>query len=243
MTDTLSITRDDKIARISIYRAERGNMLTLDMLDELSSTVADLGRDNALHAISIRTAGPDFCLGRDPESAPEHTPKTGVEMRGALAAPIIGFYEAVRGAEIPVVASVQGRAAGFGCAAAAVCDITIAADDSTFSLPEMKNNLPPTAAISAHMDRTQPKAAAWMVYSTREIDAARAREAGFVSDVVPANQLRDATEVVLETLSGRDRTALVTCKTYLANARLMETDKASDYAANLLALVMSSRAG
>ena len=243
MTDTLKITRDGNVARMSIDRAERGNMLTLGMLDELSSAVAELGRDSALNAISIRTAGPDFCLGRDPESAPEHTPQTGIEMRGALAAPIIGFYQAVRGAEIPVVASVQGRAAGFGCAAAAVCDITIAADDARFSLPEMKNNLPPTAAISAHLDRTMPKVAAWMVYSTGEIDAARAREAGFVSDVVPAGQLDDATETVLATLSGRDRTALATCKTYLANTRLMETDKASDYAANLLALVMSSRAG
>ena len=136
MADTLKITRDGNLARMSIDRAERGNMLTLDMLDELSSAVAELGRDGGLNAISIRTAGPDFCLGRDPESAPEHTPKTGVEMRGALAAPIIGFYQAVRGAEIPVVASVQGRAAGFGCAAAAVCDITIAADDARFSLPK-----------------------------------------------------------------------------------------------------------
>lgn len=42
-------------------------------------------------------------------------------------------------------------------------------------------------------------------------------------------------------LARRSRVALETCKTYLANARLMETDKAADYAGNLLSVVMSSK--
>ena len=245
MTNGAEITHTVRgnIARVLVDRTDRGNMLTLGMLDQLSAIVADLGRDPKINCVSLATAGPDFCLGRDPESAPEHVPHTAVEMRSALAAPIIGFYEAVRGAEVPVVATVQGRAAGFGCAAAAVCDIAIAADNALFSLPEMKNNLPPTAAISAHMDRSMPKSVAWMVYSSTPISAERAREAGFVSEVVPADELQHETDRVLETLSSRARMSLATCKTYLANARLMETDKASDYAANLLSVVMSSRAG
>ena len=162
-------------------------------------------------------------------------------MREALTAPILGFYDAVRGADIPVVATEQGRAAGFGCAAAAVCDITVAADDARFSLPEMKHNLPPTAAISAHIDRTMPKSIAWLVYSTNEIDAHSARAVGFVSHVVPAGELYDRSEEVLQTIVSRDRVALATCKAYLTNARLMETPQASDLAANMLALVMSSK--
>lgn len=241
MDEALKFRTEGAVARVFVDRAERGNMLTLGMLDRLSGWIQEAGRDPAVKAISIATAGPDFCLGRDPESAPEHTPRTAVQMRAALAAPIIGFYEAVRGAEIPVVAAVQGRAAGFGCAAAAVSDIAIAAADSRFSLPEMKHDLPPTAAMSAHIDRSMPKSVGWMVYSTGEIDATAACTAGFVSCVVPAGELASACEAHLDILCGRDRTALVTCKTYLANARLMETGKAADYAANLLALVMSSK--
>lgn len=241
MDDVLRLEQDGAVARITIDRADRGNMLTLEMLDHVSALIIDAGCDPTVKAIYLSSTGGDFCLGRDPESAPEHTPRNGVEMREALTAPILGFYEAVRGADVPVLAAVQGRAAGFGCAAAAVCDVTVAASDARFSLPEMKNDLPPTAAISAHIDRTMPKAVAWLVYSVEEIDAQTARAAGFVSHVVPAADLYPTAEAMLETLSSRDRTALATCKTYLANARLMETPQASDYAANMLALVMASR--
>ena len=241
MDDVLKLAQDGEIARLTIDRADKGNMLTLEMLDYLSALIIDAGCDPDIKAISISSTGDDFCLGRDPDGAPEHAPQNGIEMREALTAPILGFYDAVRGADVPVVATVQGRAAGFGCAAAAVCDVTVAADDARFSLPEMKHDLPPTAAISAHIDRSMPKSVAWMVYSTDEIDAATARAAGFVSHVVTAGQLYDRAEDVLSTLASRDRTALATCKTYLANARLMETPQASDYAANMLALVMSSK--
>ncbi len=239
--DVLRLDLDASIARITIDRSNRGNMLTLDMLDHVSALIIDAGCDPEIKAISISSTGDNFCLGRDPQSAPEHTPKNGVEMREALTAPILGFYEAVRGAEVPVVATVQGRAAGFGCAAAAVCDVTIAADDARFSLPEMKHDLPPTAAISAHIDRSMPKSVAWLVYSTEEVDAQTARAAGFVSHVVPAGNLYSAADEMLATLASRDRTALATCKTYISNARLMETPQASDYAANMLALVMASK--
>ena len=242
MEEVLKLEQDGAVARITIDRPDRGNMLTLEMLDQVSALIIDAGFDPAIKVISITSVGDDFCLGRDPQSAPEHTPKNGVEMRESLTAPILGFYDAVRGAEIPVVATVQGRAAGFGCAAAAVCDVTVAASDALFSLPEMKHDLPPTAAISAHIDRTMPKSIAWLVYSTAEIDAATAKAVGFVSHVVPAGDLYGAAEEVVQTLASRDRTALATCKTYLANARLMETPQASDYAANMLALVMASKA-
>ena len=189
MKDTVIVERDGPIERVTLNRPDRGNMLTIAM-------VAD------------------------------------------LTAPILGFYAAVRGAEIPVIAIVRGLATGFGCAAAAVCDVTIAAADARFALPEMKHDLPPTLAMCAHIDRTMPKSIAWLVYSMRELDAATAQALGFVSHVAPAGGLDADVEAFL---AERDRDSLATCKTYLANARLMETDKASDYAGNLLSVIMSSR--
>ena len=242
MSDVLKLEEDKGIARITINRPAKDNMLTLEMLDNVSALIIDAGCEPSVRAISVSSTGDDFCLGRDPLSSPEHTPKDGLEMREALAAPILGFYEAVRGAEVPVVATVQGRAFGFGCAAAAVCDVTIAAHNASFSLPEMNHNLPPTAAISAHIDRTMPKSVAWLVYSNEEITAETALLAGFVSHVVQRSELEKTSERVLKTIASRNRAALATCKSYLNNARLMETPQASDLAANMLALVMSSRA-
>ena len=185
--------------------------------------------------------GDDFCLGRDPDGAPEQAPKTAVDMREALTAPILGFYDAVRGAEVPVVATVQGRAAGFGCAAAAVCDVTVAADDARFSLPEMKHDLPPHGG---HLGPYRPVDAEICrvdgVFDRRD-RCAISPCSGLCQSCCSCGELYDRSNEVLATITSRRRTSLETCKTYLANARLMETPQASDYAANLLALVMSSK--
>ena len=234
-------SRDGEIAQIVFNRPENGNMLTIDMVNRLAAQVTEAGRDPGVKAILLAANGDDFCLGRDPSGAPEQAPKTAVEMRDALTSPILGIYAAVRGAEIPVVAAVQGLANGFGCAMAAVCDVTIAADNSRFALPEMSHDLPPTLAMCAHIDRTMTKSIGWLVYSTGQIDAETARNLGFVSQIVASDQLKSETDKFLSGLIERSRVALATCKTYLANARLMETDKAADYAGNLLSVVMSSK--
>ena len=88
MTDVLTCRKEGAVAHLFVDRAERGNMLTLGMLDELSALIREAGQDPAIKAISIRTAGAGFCLGRDPQSSPESTPKDGVEMRSALAMPV-----------------------------------------------------------------------------------------------------------------------------------------------------------
>ncbi len=241
MEDAVIVERDGPIERMTLNRPDRGNMLTLAMVAGLTEQIERAGRDPGLKAIVVTGAGENFCLGRDPEGAPERAPRTALEMRTDLTAPILGFYAAVRGAEIPVIAVVRGLANGFGCAAAAVCDVTIAAADARFALPEMKHDLPPTLAMCAHIDRTMPKSIAWLVYSMRELDAPTALALGFVSHVAPAGGLDADVNAFLAALSERDRDSLATCKTYLANARLMETDKASDYAGNLLSVIMSSR--
>ena len=233
------LDRDGEIARVRIDRSETGNMMSGAMIAELTGLLNAAGCDPALKAIVLTGAGEDFCLGRDPGAGGAR--RTALEMRESLTGPILGLYAAVRGAEIPVIASVQGRAAGFGCATAAVCDLTVAADDARFSLPEMTHDLPPTLAMCAHIDRTMPKAIAWLVYSTETVDAATAKTLGFVSHVVPAASLEAETEALLATLTARRRDALITCKRFLANARLMETDKAADYAGNMLSVILSSR--
>ena len=91
------------------------------------------------------------------------------------------------------------------------------------------------------IDRAMPKSIGWLVYSTAQGDAQTARMLGFVRQVVPAAELGQSLDGLPEILAGRSREALITCKSYLTNARLMETEQASDHAGNLLALVMSSK--
>ena len=71
---------------------------------------------------------------------------------------VFNCYGAFRRCEIPVIGVVKGRAFGFGCAIAAVCDITLAADSAKFQVPEMAHNIMPTMVMSALVDRVPRKA-------------------------------------------------------------------------------------
>ena len=157
MTDGYTIARDDRIIRLTINRPNHGNMLTLAMACDIAARLRDIGSDDAVNAIVIRGDGENFCMGRDPAGAPEGKPTTALEIREALIEPILGLYAAIRESEVPVISGVQGMINGMGCGVTAMCDVTIAADNSRFALPEMRANLPPTLAMLAHLDRIPPK--------------------------------------------------------------------------------------
>jgi enoyl-CoA hydratase/carnithine racemase len=184
----------------------------------------------------LRTMGADFCRGRAP-GAPSPTALT---MRANVCEPILDVYDALAGIRQPVVARVQGAALGFGAAMAGACDLTIAADNARFQLPEMHRDLPPTLAISALMARVPRKALTHLVYSMAEIDAATALQLGIVSQVVPLADLDGALAKLLATMTARSPEALVAVKDFFRAAPYMDPRGIADYAGNLLAAVLSS---
>lgn len=241
MTDGLEFRHDGAVARLTINRPDAGNMLTLDMINALAYMVADAGARPETKAIVLRGAGADFCTGRDPAGAPEKRPTTALEMRSTLIEPILGAYRAIQNAPVPVIAVVQGLANGLGCGLAAVSDVTIAADDARFRLPEMRANLPPTLAMLANIDRIPGKSLLWMVYSTETVTAEQALAHGLVSRLAPPGELDAVADGFVDGLIEMTREAIVTCKRYLGHARLMETGAAHDLAGNMLSVVLASK--
>ena len=201
MTETIRMARDGAVAAITIDRAAEGNVLTTEMLRALTATIRAAAATDA-KVLTLRTTGADFCRGRDPKGGPANP--SALVMRDQVLQPILDVYAALNEAPQPVVCAVQGAALGFGCAMATACDVTIAADNATFKLPEMTHNLPPTLAISALMPKVPRKAIAYMVYAMPQIDAATALQIGIVSAVVPLARL-DAAMVEISCASS-DRT-------------------------------------
>ncbi len=241
MSDGYSLTQDGAIARVTFERPEKGNLLTLSMLTDIAKDIRDAGSSQNINVLVVRGNGDDFCRGRDPDGAPEGKPRTALEMREALIEPILGVYSAIRDAEVPVVTGVQGLANGLGCGITAISDVSIAAENARFAMPEMRANLPPTLAMLAHLDRIPPKSLLGMVYSTDSIDASRAVSIGLVSEVVPPANLDVEVEGLLEKLAGYERASVVTCKSYLKSAKNSDYRTANDLAGNLLSVVLSSR--
>jgi len=238
MSNEILVQQDGPILRVTLNRPDAGNGVSDDMAAELAG-ILDRAADTSQFVV-LRGAGPDFCTGRahNRGGAPEGPPEAlALRRRNEV---VFNCYGAFRRSPIPIVGVVQGRAVGFGCALAALCDITIASDAAKFQLPEMGHNIMPTMAMSALVDRVPRKALMYLVYSTAVIGAERALSFGLVSEVVPAAELDEAVRTLCAALVKAPRPATLAVKEYAQVALSMDLQGAIDFARNLHATINSS---
>jgi enoyl-CoA hydratase len=226
-----------RVLEIVLNRPERGNAATDPMATHITSLLRTTREDVDL--VVLRGAGADFCVGRDVMGRPSGGRPEALERRRRTEV-IFDCYGAFRACELPILGIVQGRAEGFGCALAALCDITIAADGATFRIPEMSHRTLPTMVASALVDRVTRKGLLYLVYSTASISAERALSFGLVSDVVPATELEARARKLEETLLAMPRPALLGLKEFARSAFELSTQGATDLARNLHATINSS---
>jgi enoyl-CoA hydratase/carnithine racemase len=232
------VRREGAVAWIDLGRPDEGNAVTRDMMRSLSELIRVQAADPAVSVVVLEAQGSHFCKGRDGrgESSVGLSPyEVRVQMMGA----VLGVYEAINAAPIPVVAAVQGSAIGFGAALAGACDITIASRDAKFSFTEIKHGIPPTLAIAAVEKKMPNKALAYLIYSAAEISADEAVTFGLVSRAVPAAEVGAQVESLTTELASRPRLVLETIKKFMANAQEMTRSQSAEYAGVLLALVRS----
>lgn len=238
MSDFVKCEKAGPVMTVTLNRPDSGNAVSNEMGGEIVGILNDAGDAKV---IVLRGAGKDFCLGRDIAALKAAGPlKTVVDYRAGNTTPALALFGSFRRVRQPVVAVVQGKAIGLGCGLAGVADITIAADDSQYQLPEMDHGIPPALAMSALIGTLSPKAIAWLVYSCETIDAARALGIGLISKVVPAAKLQQKADALIKRLAGYSAPAVPAVKEYLRSAPKMDLQGAADFGANLIAGVMTS---
>lgn len=238
MANEIVTARKGPVLEITLNRPEIGNAASDGMAVELTKLL--LGAGESSEIVVLRGAGDDFCVGRETmgKRPPGQQPDA-LELRRRNDV-VFNCYSAFRRCEIPVIGVVRGRAFGFGCAIAAVCDITLAADSAKFQVPEMAHNIMPTMVMSALVDRVPRKAMTYLVWSTAVVTPARAREAGIVSEIFPAAELDAAVDALCEQITKAPRPARVGCKDYARAALDMDVTGAIEYARSIHAVINSS---
>jgi len=236
MPDILT-KQDGQILHVTLNQPDRGNAVSDGMVAELTGIIA--GADKAASVVVLRGAGADFCVGRATMGQRPATEPDAFERR-TFSDVVFDCYGAMRNAKIPIIAVVQGRALGFGCAIAAACDITLASDKAIFQVPEMAHNILPTMVMSSFVDRVPRKAMSYLVYSQAEIGPERALSFGIVSDVIPTAKLEAAVETVCAAILKAPRPAIYGVKEYVKTAPDMAVFGAVEFARNLHATVNSS---
>ncbi len=235
MADAVLTEKDGDVTIITLNRPDVGNRQTDEVWAQVTAMFNGASKDS--RAIVFKGAGDDFCLGRAAMGA--SGPVLEAYAVRNRAETIFDLYGAFRNCKAPIIGVVQGRAAGLGCALAALCDITIASDKAKFSFPEMAHRIMPTIAFSALVDRLSRKAATYMIYSTEEVDAATALAYGLVSSVAPAGHLESKVAKLITQFKNTPLPALLAAKEYAKTAFDMGAVGATDFARNLHATVNS----
>jgi len=228
---------DGTFLRITINHPEEGNAMSDDMAAELSGLLD--GAAERARGVILRGAGTDFCVGRSAKGRRKMNSNEALDMRRANTV-IFDCYDAFRRTRVPVISVVTGKALGFGCALAALGDITIASEDAQFQLPEFAHNIMPTMAMSSLLGKVTGKSMMYIVYSTGMLDAKRAREIGLVNEVVAKGALGKAVDDICERIAKAPLAAVLAVKEYATHGPAMGMAGAIEYARNLHATINSA---
>jgi methylglutaconyl-CoA hydratase len=231
MTATLQIRRDGAVARVFLDRPEVRNAFNDGVIAELTAAFAAFAADDALRAVVLGGHGKAFCAGADlawMRAMADYT----WEQNRADAQGLADMLHAIWSCPVPVVGRIHGDAYAGGVGLAAVCDVLVAAEGVNFCLSEAKLGLLP-ATIGPYVVRALGEQASRRYFTTAErFDAARARELGFVHEVVPAEALDARVDEIVAALVANGPAAVRACKRLVQDVahRAIDADLRADTA-------------
>jgi 2-(1,2-epoxy-1,2-dihydrophenyl)acetyl-CoA isomerase len=181
--ETVLTARDGAVLTITLNRPESYNAFTRELHGALHDVLAGEAADPGVRAVVITGAGKAFCAGQDIREFQELPGAIG----DALEATYHPNVRAIRALEKPVIAAVNGAAAGAGLSLACVCDVRVASSAAAFVPGFIGIGLVPDSGGSWFLHRLLGAARAfeWMT-SNRRLTAEEALAWGLVSEVVPA---------------------------------------------------------
>lgn len=188
MSDHICVSRDGAVLRLAFNRPDKKNAITAAMYAVLADALAEADRDDAVRAVVFDSRGDVFTSGNDIADFMAGA----ANMTGDEKPPVIRFLEAIACAEKPLIAAVQGPAVGVGVTMLLHCDLVYASEAATFHTPFVDLALVPEAASSLLFPQIAGhQRAAEMLILGRKIDAPRARDFGFVNEVVAPDALEE----------------------------------------------------
>jgi 2-(1,2-epoxy-1,2-dihydrophenyl)acetyl-CoA isomerase len=188
------------VARVTLDRPEAANAINLDLARDLLRVVNEIRDRDDVRVVLLRGAGARFCVGGDVKAFASQ-PDLPAHLRAvteALHPAIAALVEL----DAPVVASVQGSAAGAGLGLVVAADLVVAAESATFVMAYTGIGLSPDGSTSYFLPRlVGHRRAIDLALTNRALDANEAHEWGIVTTVVPDAELTRATEQLVDALA------------------------------------------
>jgi 2-(1,2-epoxy-1,2-dihydrophenyl)acetyl-CoA isomerase len=191
-------SRDGSVLTITLNRPDVLNALNAAVHAGLAAALKEAARDAEIRAVVLTGAGRGFCVGQDLTEFREAPGDISERLRSTYHPNVL----AIRTLEKPVIAAVNGAAAGAGLSFACACDIRLAADTATFVPAFINIGLVPDSGGTYFVTRLLGPARAleWLA-SGRRLTAAEAHAWGLVSEVVEADALAQRAAELAEELA------------------------------------------
>jgi 2-(1,2-epoxy-1,2-dihydrophenyl)acetyl-CoA isomerase len=190
----------DNVAHVTLNRPQAGNAVDVEMAKELMAVALCCSDDPSVRAVLLSGAGNRFCVGGDVKAfaAQEQLPQYLREVTTYLHLAVSRFVRL----DAPVIAAVQGSAAGGGFSLAISCDLVIAAESATFLMAYSKIGMAPDGSSTYFLPRLVGfKRAMELTLTNRVLSAREACEWGIVTEVVAPDGLAVRAEELAKSLA------------------------------------------
>jgi 2-(1,2-epoxy-1,2-dihydrophenyl)acetyl-CoA isomerase len=194
-----------QVCTVTLNRPDSLNSMNDQMTTDLAAVLKQLKRDPGVRCVVVTGAGRAFSSGQDlgdlkkKYSDAAHVPHLAEDLRRRYNPVILGL----RDLEKPVIAAVNGVAAGAGLSLALACDIRIASDKASFIEVFVNVGLVPDSASTYTLPRLVGLGKALeLCFTGDKVSAEDALRIGIVNRVVPADKLMEATNEVATRLAG-----------------------------------------
>ncbi len=200
MNNAVLFEKKDSIGEIILNRPEQLNAMNLDLIDGLAAAVKKC-QDPAIRAVVLRANGKYFCAGGDIKAFGQLV-KENRTLPPEMPDHLHAMVEDLRALEKPVIASIQGAAAGAGTPLALGCDLVIASEDAFFNCAYVRIGLSPDGSSTYFLPRHVGMKKAMEIFLTvPTLKAKEAQELGLINWVVPSSELVERTQMIAAQLA------------------------------------------
>jgi enoyl-CoA hydratase/carnithine racemase len=244
--EQINYEKADGIATITLNRPERMNAFTPVMLNEWLEALTDAHTDDDVGAVILTGTGRGFCTGADVSRDGEglslvDRSRTHVDNRNFLRDSVQRIPRLVSIMEKPYIAAVNGAAVGAGMDMASMCDMRFAAESARFGMTYIRMGLIPGDGGCYFLPRIVGLAKALdLIWTGRLFDAQEALAMGYVSAVVPADELIAYTREYAMRLVKGPAVAIQQAKRLAYRSQELSLDAALDLAQQAMFIAQST---
>ncbi|MFJ2202080.1 enoyl-CoA hydratase/isomerase family protein [Streptomyces violaceusniger] len=227
-------TTDNGVSWITLNRPAAMNAITPDQREHLISLLDHASADPTVRAVVLTATGKGFCAGADLRGAPAAAERVAGDVARLIRGGAQRLISAVLDCEKPVIAAVNGTAAGLGAHLALACDLVLAAESAVFIEVFIRRGLVPDGGGAYLLPRlTGPQRAKELMFFGDALPATEAERLGLVNRVVPDDDLAKTARAWAERLAAGPTRAIALTKA-LVNASL-ESGRPAAFAAEAAA--------